>query len=136
ELQDGALRGRLPTEPIRIQEDGIQFLVNLGEGQKTGFYLDQRDNRRAVAKLAPGRRVLDAFCYTGGFGLHAARAGAREVLGIDVSEPALALAQENVRVNNLPSVSFRRGDVFEEMDNLLKAGERFGLVVLDRKSVV
>ncbi len=71
----------------------MRFLVNLGEGQKTGFYLDQRDNRLAVAPLARGRRVLDAFCYSGGFGLHAAaRAGAtREVIGVDQSEPALHL---------------------------------------------
>ena len=75
QLQDGPLRGAAPHEPIVIEEDGTRFLVNLTEGQKTGFYLDQRQNRRAVARLAHGRRVLDAFCYTGGFGLHAARSG-------------------------------------------------------------
>src|SRR5208282_5374037 len=78
ELQDGPLWGELPSEPILVDEAGLQFLVHLAEGQKTGFYLDQRDNRAAVARLAAGRRVLDCFCYTGGFGLYAARAGAAE----------------------------------------------------------
>src|SRR5262245_26075116 len=80
ELQDGPLWGSVPAGPVTVDEDGLRFLVHMTEGQKTGFYLDQRDNRRAVARLAAGRRVLDAFCYTGGFGLHAARAGARSVL--------------------------------------------------------
>jgi 23S rRNA (cytosine1962-C5)-methyltransferase len=131
ELQDGPLRGRLPLEPIPIDEDGIQFLVNLGEGQKTGFYLDQRDNRRAVAALAPGRRVVDAFCYSGAFGLHAARAGARQVIGIDQSEPALDLARENARRNGLTQMSFVRADVFDQLGVLAGQDEKFGLIVLD-----
>jgi 23S rRNA (cytosine1962-C5)-methyltransferase len=131
ELQDEPLSGRLPDGPVEIREDGLRFLVNLVEGQKTGFYLDQRDNRRAVAPLAAGRRVLDAFCYTGGFALHAARAGAASVLGVDASEPALALARENARLNGLDNVSFVRADVFAHLDALAQAGERFGLVVLD-----
>src|SRR5438270_726161 len=80
---------------------GLTFRVDLTEGQKTGFYLDQRDNRQAVAHFAAGRRMLDAFCYSGGFGLHAARAGAREVIGVDQSEPALELARENARANGV-----------------------------------
>jgi 23S rRNA (cytosine1962-C5)-methyltransferase len=131
ELQDGPLRGSLPAEPIRIDEDGIQFLVNLGEGQKTGFYLDQRDNRRAVAQLARGRRVLDAFCYSGGFGLHAARAGANEVVCVDQSEPALQLARENARLNGFTQMSFVRADVFDELTGLAGRHEKFGLIVLD-----
>jgi 23S rRNA (cytosine1962-C5)-methyltransferase len=131
ELKDGLLWGEIPSEPIVIEEDGLRFLVHLTEGQKTGFYLDQRDNRRVVARLARGRRVLDAFCYTGGFGLHAARAGAGEVLGVDVSEPALVLARANAELNGLKNLSFVRGDVFAQLDALVAAGERFGLVVLD-----
>src|SRR5262249_16629306 len=92
DLHDGPLRGPAPDGPIEIEEGGLTFLVNLAEGQKTGYYLDQRDNRVVVARLAPGRRALDAFCYSGGFGLHAARAGATEVIGVDQSEPALHLA--------------------------------------------
>jgi 23S rRNA (cytosine1962-C5)-methyltransferase len=131
ELQDGPLYGEVPAEPIEIDEDGLHFLVNLLEGQKTGFYLDQRDNRRAVAQLAPGRRMLDAFCYSGGFGLHAARAGARSVLAVDASEPALALARENARRNGLNNVTFVQADVFVHLDELVTAGERFDLIVLD-----
>lgn len=131
DLQDGPLWGNVPSGPILIEEDGLKFLVNLAEGQKTGFYLDQRDNRRAVAHLAAGRRVLDAFCYTGGFGLHAARAGAASVLGVDVSEPALALARENAQLNGLDNVTFSQGDVFAFLGARLTAGERFGVVVLD-----
>jgi 23S rRNA (cytosine1962-C5)-methyltransferase len=131
DLTDGPLWGSVPAEPVTIEENGLRFLVHLAEGQKTGFYLDQRDNRAAVGRLAGGRRVLDAFCYTAGFGLYAARAGAREVLGLDVSEPALALARANAQLNGLSNVSFRRGDVFAGMADLAEVGERFGLVVLD-----
>jgi 23S rRNA (cytosine1962-C5)-methyltransferase len=131
ELQDGPLWGELPAEPITIDEDGLRFLADLKEGQKTGYYLDQRDNRRAVARYAKGRRVLDAFCYTGGFALHAARGGAREVLGVDGSEPALALARSNAERNHLSNISFVREDVFNQLDSLVAAGERFDLVILD-----
>jgi 23S rRNA (cytosine1962-C5)-methyltransferase len=121
----------LPTQPIVIEEDGVRFLVHLAEGQKTGFYLDQRLNRGAVAKLARSRRVLDAFCYTGGFGLHAARAGAREVLGIDISASALELAQENARLNGLSGISFIQDNVFDYLQALANSNARFDLVVLD-----
>jgi 23S rRNA (cytosine1962-C5)-methyltransferase len=131
ELKDGPLWGRPPDGPIEIDEDGLRFRIDLAEGQKTGFYLDQRDNRREVARLAVGRRVLDAFCYSGGFGLHAARAGARDVLGLDQSAPALVLARENAARNGLTNVAYERGDVFDRMETLAAAGERFGLLVLD-----
>src|SRR5262249_34036065 len=131
ELQDGLLWGQVPADPVPIDEDGLCFLVHIAEGQKTGFYLDQRDNRRAVARLASGRRVLDVFCYSGGFGLHCARAGAASVLGVDVSEPALALARENARINELTNLNFERADVFDFLDAQVAAGARFGLIVLD-----
>lgn len=131
ELEDGLLRGRVPVEPIVIDDDGLRFLVHVAEGQKTGFYLDQRDNRRTVAMYCRGRRVLDVFCYTGGFGLHAARAGASQVIGVDASEPAVALARENARINGLHSVRSVRADVFDHLDELVRAGERFGVVILD-----
>jgi 23S rRNA (cytosine1962-C5)-methyltransferase len=131
EARDELLWGEAPTGPIEIDEGGLRFLVNLTEGQKTGFYLDQRDNRQAVAPLARGRRMLDAFCYSGGFGLHAARAGATSVVGVDQSEPALQLARENARLNGLDNLTFVRGDVFDELAALVERGERFGVVVLD-----
>lgn len=131
DLQDGPLRGTVPAAPIPIDEDGLCFLVHLAEGQKTGFYLDQRDNRRSAARLAAGRRVLDAFCYSGAFGLHAARAGAHAVLGIDVSATAVALARENARRNALDTFAVEHDDVFDRMATLRQAGERFGMIVLD-----
>jgi 23S rRNA (cytosine1962-C5)-methyltransferase len=131
ELQDGSLRGQVPAEPVVIEENGRRFLVNLSEGQKTGFYLDQRDNRQAVARLTAGRRVLDAFCYSGGFGVAAAKAGAHEIVGVDVSETALALAEANYRLNELAPATLVKSDVFNHLDALVAGGERFGMVVLD-----
>ena len=131
EVHDGLLRGSVPAEPIVITDGDLRFQVHLIEGQKTGFYLDQCENRRAVARYTGGRRVLDAFCYSGGFGLHAARAGAAGVLGIDASEAALSLARANAQLNGLSQVSFERADVFEKLAALGAAGERFGMVVLD-----
>jgi 23S rRNA (cytosine1962-C5)-methyltransferase len=131
DLQDGLLAGSLPTEPVVIEESGLRFYVNLAEGQKTGFYLDQRENRQAVARFARGRRMLDAFCYSGGFGLHAARAGALSVLGVDVSQPAIRLAEQNARLNGLDNAGFVRAEVFERLQALADGGERFGMVVLD-----
>ena len=131
ELQDGALRGAAPMEPIVIEENGLRMRIHLTEGQKTGYYLDQRDNRQAVARLAVGRRMLDAFCYSGGFGLHAARAGAASVLGVDASEPALQLARANAELNGLTNITFEKADVFDRLDQLVKAKENFGVIVLD-----
>jgi 23S rRNA (cytosine1962-C5)-methyltransferase len=131
ELQDGLLWGSPPTERVTIEENGLKYLVDVVEGQKTGFYSDQRDNRLAAAKLARNRRVLDAFCYTGGFGLCAARAGASAVLGVDVSEPALEIARANAKLNGLDQVVFERHEVFDKMEALYRAGEKFGVVILD-----
>jgi 23S rRNA (cytosine1962-C5)-methyltransferase len=131
ELHDEPLSGTLPVEPLVISENGVRFLVNLAEGQKTGFYLDQRDNRLAAAKYAAGRRVLDGFCYTGGFGLFAARAGATEVVGVDGSEAAIALANQNAQVNGLTQARFERADVFKYLEEAAKARRKFDLVVLD-----
>jgi 23S rRNA (cytosine1962-C5)-methyltransferase len=131
ELQDGVLRGEAPTAPIVIEENGLRMQIHLTEGQKTGYYLDQRDNRQTVARLATGRRMLDAFCYSGGFGLHAARLGAASVLGVDASEPALQLARANAELNGLTNVTFEKSDVFDRLDQLVHAKERFGVIVLD-----
>src|SRR5262249_21686608 len=122
ELHDSLLRGQVPEEPIVIDEHGVKFLVHLRQGQKTGFYLDQRDNRAEVARLARGRRMLDAFCYTGGFALHAAKAGADSVLAIDVSEPALELARANARLNGLEQISFQQSEFFEKLEDLVAGG--------------
>ena len=131
ELHDQLLWGEAPPPDLAIAEHGMRFLVNLTEGQKTGYYLDQRDNRAAVARLSAGKRFLDAFCYSGGFGLYAARAGAAEVLCLDASEPALELARRNAALNGLGNVAFERADVFNHLGALAASGRQFDVVVLD-----
>lgn len=131
ELHDGSLRGGAPPTITVEEPGGLRYLVNLTEGQKTGFYLDQRNNRRAAAQYAEGRSVLDAFCYTGGFALHAARAGAAVVEAVDSSTTALHLAQQNAQLNELTQVNFVHADVFDHLDQLVKDQKRFGMVVLD-----
>ena len=125
----GALAG-----PVGILEDGIVHRVDVLGGQKTGFYLDQRDNRRRVRALARGRAVLNAFCYTGGFTLAALAGGARETVSIDSSADALSLVRSNLAAN--PGLaggaaSWREADVFAELRRLRDEGRRFGLVILD-----
>jgi 23S rRNA (cytosine1962-C5)-methyltransferase len=131
ELHDQLLWGEQPPADLAIAENGMRFLVNLAEGQKTGYYLDQRDNRAAVARLCAGKRVLDCFCYTGGFGLYAANAGAAEVLGVDASEPALELARRNAALNDLAHIRFENSDVFRYLSALVSEGRKFDVVVLD-----
>jgi len=131
ELHDGPLWGEPPPADLTMTENGLRLFVNLAEGQKTGYYLDQRDNRAAVARLCPGRRVLDAFCYSGGFGLAAARAGAAEVLGIDASPAALDLARRNAAANALSNITFDCGDVFRYLADLAAARRLFDVIILD-----
>jgi 23S rRNA (cytosine1962-C5)-methyltransferase len=122
--------------PVAIEENGAQFLADPLGGQKTGWFYDQRENRRAVAALAAGARVLDLYCFTGGFAIAAARAGAREVIAIDRSEPALALARQAAELNAVPACRFERAEVFEKLESLAAAGERFDIVIADPPAFV
>jgi 23S rRNA (cytosine1962-C5)-methyltransferase len=131
ELHDQLLWGDPPPSDLTINESGLRVFVNLAEGQKTGYYLDQRDNRLAVAQLCAGKRVLDVFCYSGGFGLHAARAGATEVLGLDASEPALELARRNAAANEITNIVFEAADVFRHLADLVAIRRQFDVVILD-----
>ena len=128
----GALRGS-PPEIILIHEYGLKFKVNIAHGHKTGFYLDQRENRRRVGQLAAGRDVLNCFCYTGGFSLHALAGGAKSVLSIDSSAEALALGQENVDLNELPAerATWLEGDVFELLRKFRDQARSFDMIILD-----
>jgi 23S rRNA (cytosine1962-C5)-methyltransferase len=128
----GAIRGDAPG-PVEILENGLRFLVNVESGQKTGFYLDQRENRALVAEHARGRDVLDAFCHTGAFAAYAARAGARSVWLVDSSEASLRTARSNLDRNASEECGreFIAADVFEHLRELRGQGRRFGLVVLD-----
>ena len=121
-------------EPLVIDENGVRMAVDIVGGHKTGFYLDQRENRRRVAELARGRRVLNCFCYTAGFSLQALAGGAREVVSVDSSGPALATAQRNLALNpqlDAARATWIEADVFAELRNLRAAGERYDLVILD-----
>ncbi len=131
-LPDRLVRGTAPDGPIFIREGALSFGVDLAEGQKTGFYLDQRDNRRAAAALAKDRRVLDMFCYSGGFAISCALSGAaKSVLAIDSSPKAAALARANAELNRAANVAVEACDAFERLDSLAAAGEKFGMVILD-----
>ncbi len=123
--------GAGPSE-VEIQEGPCRFAVPIEGGQKTGFYLDQRENRAHVAAFAGGRRVLDAFCYVGAFACHALLAGAVEAVCLDSSAEALALARRTLAVNGVEAkADCREVNAFDELRRLERAGERFGLVVLD-----
>jgi 23S rRNA (cytosine1962-C5)-methyltransferase len=124
------------AEETAILSGGIRYATHIGAGQKTGFYLDQRTNRAVVASHAAGCRVLDAFCYSGGFTLACAKAGATAITAIDSSADALALFARNLELNahDLPQrekISAVQADVFEELRRLKAAGEKFDLIVLD-----
>ncbi len=128
----GVIRGALP-QPLEIHEYGLRFKVDVARGHKTGFYLDQRENRRLVAAYARERDVLNCFAYTGAFTVHALAAGARSVLSVDSSAEVLQLAAEHVARNglDLARCAWRTADVFQELRRLRDAGRRFGLIILD-----
>ncbi len=128
----GCVWGQAPAGPVFITEHGIRYGVDVAAGQKTGFYLDQRENRRAAAGYMQDRRVLDLFCYSGGFALAAAQlGGAREVLGADSSASAIRWARANAELNGLSNVRFEEHECFELLDQLRAEGRKFGAVILD-----
>lgn len=117
---------------IEIVENGVRYQVDVKDGQKTGFFLDQKNNRAAIHKLCPGKRILDCFTHTGSFALNAGIAGADSVLGVDASELGILQAQENARLNGLEhKVKFECADVFELLPKLEEAGEQYDIVILD-----
>ena len=126
----GLLYGKDVPGWIEIEEHGCRFRVNVKKGQKTGFYLDQRENRFSLRRLSEGKKILDCFSYTGAFSIHAGSGGAKEVTLIDSSEEALVIAEEHFRLNQLEEVPHRfiRGDVFEIMRGLESVYDR---VILD-----
>jgi 23S rRNA (cytosine1962-C5)-methyltransferase len=115
---------------VSVHENAVAYLADLCAGQKTGWYYDQRDNRAFIASLARGKTLLDAYCYTGGFALAAAKAGAKRVSGFDSSAPALALAEAAAAANRLDA-AFAKTDVFAELERLAGARETFEIVVAD-----
>jgi 23S rRNA (cytosine1962-C5)-methyltransferase len=130
----GWLYGEARDEPLTIEENGVRLAVDFAGGHKTGFYLDQRDNRFLLGQLANGKDVLNCFCYTGGFSLQALSGGAASVLSIDSSGPALAQAAANLALNPqfaADRAEWREADVFQALRDFRKAGRLFDLIVLD-----
>ena len=131
-LPDRVIRGTAPDGPLFITENGLRFGIDLTEGQKTGFYLDQRENRQTVARYARGRKVLDMFCYSGGFSLACAMNGhASKVLAVDSSAKATALARANAELNGATTISVETADAFKKLDALKSSGQTFDMVILD-----
>ncbi|HBI60375.1 MAG TPA: rRNA large subunit methyltransferase I [Lachnospiraceae bacterium] len=131
ELVKGFLGEEFDTN-VEITENGVKYFVDIENGQKTGFFLDQKYNRLAIRKLCRGAKVLDCFTHTGSFALNAAQAGAVSVLALDASEDALKQAERNAERNGLSDiVSFECADVFEKLPELEKSGEKFDVVILD-----
>jgi 23S rRNA (cytosine1962-C5)-methyltransferase len=130
----GWIHGAASDTPLVIEENAVRMEVDIVGGHKTGYYLDQRDNRRRVAEIARDRRVLNCFCYTGGFSLQALAGGAREVVSVDSSVPALETARRNLALNpqlDAARAIWMEADVFGELRSLRAAGERYDLIILD-----
>lgn len=129
----GVVFGSPLAGPVRVQERGVRFLVDVEKGHKTGFYLDQRDSRARVRAMANGLKVLNCFSYTGGFAVSALAGGAASAISVDTSLPALEMAERNCRENDIPDEKHTglKGDVFDVLRGLRDDGERFDLIVLD-----
>lgn len=132
-LQKGILKGQNNSSENVISENGLNYYVNVQQGQKTGFFLDQRQNRLAVRQLAEGREILDCFCYTGGFSIPALAGGARSVLGIDSSADAIETAKKQINLNQLEQsrVDWMVGDVFVVLRGMRDRDRKFDMIVLD-----
>jgi 23S rRNA (cytosine1962-C5)-methyltransferase len=117
---------------IIINENGLQFHVDIANGQKTGYFLDQQDNRRAIQHIVKGANVLEAFCYTGTFSVHAAHYGAKKVLGLDISEQAVEKAKANARLNSYQDIcDFKAANAFDYLKQISKEQQQFDVVILD-----
>lgn len=132
-LRTGVLLGEEPPAYVEIEENGVKICVDICKGHKTGFYLDQRDSREASVKYVEGKRVLNCFSYTGGFGLYALKGNAAEVLNVDVSQPALDTAKANAERNgfDVSKAQFINADVFKLLREYRDCGEQFDVVIMD-----
>ena len=131
EMSTGLLYGDVPDR-VTMTENGIQFLVDVKEGQKTGFFLDQKENRAAIAPFVKNKRVLDCFTHTGSFALHAGKYGAKEVTGVDISDYACDFATENARLNGLEDrVHFISANAFDLLAEQSRQGKKYDVIILD-----
>ncbi|KYO67820.1 class I SAM-dependent rRNA methyltransferase [Thermovenabulum gondwanense] len=136
ELKKGVLYGELP-EKIIIEENDIQYYVDVVEGQKTGFFFDQRENRKAIEPFVKGREILECFCYTGSFALNAAKYGANNILAYDYSDDAISLARENAKLNGMQDIiKFEVGNAFDILRKFYNDKKKFDVVILDPPAFV
>ncbi len=129
----GSLRGEKPPQELLVRENGLEFAVDLATGHKTGFYLDQRENRAAVEKLAAGTEILNCFAYTGAFAVYAARGGAGRIINVESSTDALRTAERNMVLNGYADhdCEYVEADVFKQLRRYRDAGQQFDLIILD-----
>ncbi len=130
EQSTGLLYGEVPDR-VEIEENGLRFYVDVKHGQKTGFFLDQKENRAAIAPFVRGAKVLDCFTHTGSFALHAAHFGAQEVKGVDISEFACGYAEENARLNSIDNISFSVANAFDLLRDESRSGVEYDVIILD-----
>ena len=131
EMKTGLLYGNVPDR-VEMTENGIRFLVDVKEGQKTGFFLDQKENRAAIAPFVKDKKVLDCFTHTGSFALHAAHYGAADVTGVDISDYACAFASENARLNGFgDNIRFVTANAFDLLSEQSKSGQKYDVIILD-----
>ena len=126
----GLLYGQVPDQ-VEMSENGIRFLIDVKHGQKTGYFLDQKENRAAIAPFVKDAEVLDCFTHTGSFALHAAKYGAKSVIGVDISEQACQIASENMRINDFNNVNFKIANVFDYLSEESQEGKQFDVIILD-----
>ncbi|MGN1249873.1 MAG: class I SAM-dependent rRNA methyltransferase, partial [Candidatus Spyradocola sp.] len=129
-LETGFLRGQFDTT-VEMRENGIRFLVDVAHGQKTGFFLDQKENRASLAPIVRGKQVLDCFTHTGSFALHAAKFGAEHVTGVDISEDACAIARKNAELNELDNVEFVAENAFDLLRRCYDEKTHYDVIILD-----
>ncbi|MFL1914156.1 23S rRNA (cytosine(1962)-C(5))-methyltransferase RlmI [Plesiomonas shigelloides] len=129
----GLLHGEEPPKLLPIRENGVQILVDIKEGHKTGFYLDQRESRLAASRYVNGKKVLNCFCYTGAFGLFALKGNCKQVVNVDVSQPSLDIARQNAELNgfDMSRAEFVRADVFKLLREYREQGEKFDVIIMD-----
>jgi len=130
-IKDSLLFGNEPLDTIKIIENDLTFEVDLRTGQKTGFYIDQKENRKAIRQYIKDKRVLDLCCYSGAFSVNAGVYGAKEVLGVDISSEALKLAHNNAQLNNLTNVTFQKSDAFKFLSDSIQNKVKYDVIILD-----
>ncbi|MFO7160765.1 MAG: class I SAM-dependent rRNA methyltransferase [[Clostridium] cellulosi] len=130
EQQKGVLYGEEPGI-VEIEENGIRMLVDIADGQKTGYFLDQRENRAAIGSYCKDAEVLDCFCHTGGFALHAAKFGAKSVEAVDISDTALKMVEQNAALNGFKTITAKEANVFDLLNEYQMQGRMFDTIILD-----